>query len=383
MLGAVLGACGDDDRPAEAAFSAEEPGKVVALITTAVSVAGGGMASSTALNLARTPGAIRTADFSASSCDEYGQPKDMYQDNPAFPGTHTYCRLSVDDGSPETVQGSFSLIKKIACQIEKGGVVYDGSTKAITLAAGDCFSAEDMEDMGGGALDVNVVGSSPASFNSYFERGLVITVAMGEETMVYQLGTKVSGDSIEFASYETQGAGRSGAYSASLDLKTGLLRVENRTDRLTASCGDSCGFNKHMRVYATLNMVNNEPKDLLGLEFADASLNGGDQKSGSLVTAKGDMTSGIKARFFGATNGSMGQVTDESQFGTAANWVENTNTKCYTKTADDAATCGAGIDKFSSSTGFLLYGTYTASATYFANYAGMKFTSIDLNSEAP
>ncbi len=99
------------------------------------------------------------------------------------------------------------------------------------------------------------------------------------------------------------------------------------------------------------------------------------------------MTNGIKARAFTATNGSSGAPTSLSQYYTASNWTEVSNTKCYLGDEEDATTCGTGIAGFSTSSAFVLNSSASSAGTsalsFLTEFAGADFTVVDPNDELP
>lgn len=285
--------------------------------------------------------------------------------------------MAVNDGSPDTVQGAFSLIKKISCTVKKARVPYTGVATTVRITEdGVCFAAGDLDDMGG-EFDVTVTGSSPASFNSYFDRGLVIAVG----SMTFKLAAKVNGSNIEFATYEEDGSDRVGATFGSLDATTGILRAEARMQRLDCPDSGSCGWNRHWRVYAEYTGGSaNSPLKELSFAYSNISATPGQSGfGGALVTMSGDSTNGFKGRYW------AGPATNAAAYYVHGNWTEDTNSKCYLGGVDNATTCGAGQAGFTSNANFVLNSAGqtagTSQSDFFTTYAGKTWTSADPNVE--
>lgn len=138
----LLAACAQNNSTTPATststYSDSAPSGVITTIQSAVSVAGSNM-STTAL---MAQGTSIHPFLASTDCDTHGEPVISDQSNASYPGTLTYCKMSVNDGSPDTVQGGFQLAKNVSCALEKVGVTFDGvaATKNITVDS-TCFSA--------------------------------------------------------------------------------------------------------------------------------------------------------------------------------------------------------------------------------------------------
>lgn len=369
-----------DDEVTAAKYSAEKPSVLMGTIQTGIKAVGTDLTGVGTSSV----GDIRP-QFSESQCTTHGEPSGVSQSDASYPGLLTYCKMAINDGSPDTVQGGFQIVKAVSCAIENAGVTFDGVARDITITVDTtCFTQSQIDDMGVSSLSATVTASSPASFNSNFSRGIVIELT--DMDMTYKLGANVTSSKIEFVSMETEGTSKSGATLGSLDLTTGEIRFEARMDRIDCTTSGSCGWNRHLRIYADMSLVNGDPTDVESLSFGYSNISatpGQSSFSGLLISASGNLTDGIKARLWQATNGSGGSPTTKAHYATVGNWTEVTNTKCYTSSSEAATTCGAGIGLFTSSTAFVFAGTYT-SPTAFAEAAnGLTFTTVDLNTDVP
>nr|BFD66500.1 hypothetical protein HAGR004_15220 [Bdellovibrio sp. HAGR004] len=167
---------------------------------------------------------------------------------------------------------------------------------------------------------------------------------------------------------------------------------EGRFDRIDADgCGGgSCGWSRHYRVLLDLLDGTSEiiPEGIEGV-ISDIYDNSGTYYS-SMSTIKGSMTtgSGLTGIQYSASNASLAHVVD------ANNLTQNT-ISCFALDADPAAgACAgnAGITKGTGTLAFFLPGSTFKSETtaadkyldgdvWFANLAGLNFTSVSLAPE--
>jgi hypothetical protein len=380
----ALGCSSSGGSSGSAGFSSEAPSGLLGAVASAVAEAGVGAKGSNTQSV----GAI-TPLISSSDCDTHGDPAGGANStaDQRYPGYLTYCKLSVNDYSPDTIQGSFTGVKGIVCAVERSGLLaFDGVARTGTMTLGlDCFTQAQLTDMGVSSATVTITGSAPASFNSYYEKGIVLDVT-GFGT--YKVGAKVTATKIEVATYEEQSATKVGTTFGSLDFSTGILRAEARMQRIDCPDAGSCGWNRHWRVYANLAVSGTTVTDLNSISFAYSNIQappGQGSYGGVLVTTSGDMTSGIKARAFTAGDGLGGAPAATSDYYTAGNWTEVANVKCYLNGSEVAATCGTGIDGFSTNAYFVLESIGNTAGTtqsdFFSNYAGATFTAVDPNVE--
>lgn len=361
-------------------ISSETPDLALGLIQEGLAAIGSSLSTTT--RSLSTKGDVSVM-LDPSECDSHGYPTGVSNSDGRYPGVASYCQLKVNSGSPDTVQGGFEVTKAIACAVRKAGALYDGNPQTLTLTAdASCFTPSMLQDMPP-TFSAVVTGSSPASFNNHYERGLEIDVTgMG---MIFKMGTTVNNSVIEYITYEDGGTNKTGMTAGSLNRATGEIRYEARFDRIDCSENGSCGWNRHIRLYADMSLLpNGDPGELESISLAISNLYG-DMVSGQLVTASGNLTDGIKARYFFANNGTPGQpATNVSHFNSVGNWEEVVNTKCYTATSENGVGCDAGLDKFSSSTKFALTGTELSPLQIFNGLSSsMTFTSVNLDSDVP
>ncbi len=387
VVGFVLSSCGTTTASSSTAssYSAEKPSAIIKTVGTAVSKTGAGI--SVGATSIVTHRQLANQTLTSANCDTHGDPKvngaSISQSNVQYPGILTYCKMTVNDGSPDTVQGAFETPRGIACAIEKAGITFDGVARStnVTLDT-DCFTQAQLTDMGVSTFTATVTGTTPASFNSYYDKG--VRIQAPSISIDYTLGTKITGNKIEFASMEAE-TNRTGAFAGSFDTSTGELRYEGRMERIDCSTSGSCGWNRHIRIYADLAMSNGSPTSLESVSFAYSNVQappGQTGYGGVVVSASGNPTTGIKARAWQATNGASATPTATSQYNTIGNWSEVTNTYCYTSSSETATTCGTGLPLFTTDPSFVLTNTsHKTTEAFGAAYAGATYTTVDLNSD--
>lgn len=313
-----------------------------------------------------------------SVCDSHGEPL-VNSSNNDYPAMVFFCKIAKNTGSPDSVQGSYTLVKSISCMLEKAGLVFDGTTRSVTATPDTtCFTADQISNMGVSTMTISVTASKPAAFNTYFDAGIVMDIpSFG----TFKLASKVSGSKLEFIAMEDQSANeanKTGVYAASFDSSTGDLRFEARHDRFSCTTNSSCKWSRHDRIYAKLTMSSGEVSGIESISgiAAEISDNGGSSYYGKISTIKGDISSGVKARYFSAS------TSTSSNLGSFSNYSETNNTACYTQSSSSAS-CGSntGIALGSGSVPFSLHPStsYSSSATWLAGYSGMSFTSADFS----
>lgn len=368
-----------------------KPSSIMTSVQTAIATASTGMTTATLIEPASADGSIHPS-FVVSDCTDHGDPATAAvpggQSDVSYPGLLTYCKISKNDYSPDTVQGGFELVKSLSCALESSGITWDNAPHAVDLSiAAPCFNATQIANMGGGTMAITVTASTPASFNSYFDRSIVLTIpSFG----TFQFATKKTGNKFEFITYENQSATLKGTTYGSLDTSSGDLRFEARSERIDCATNGSCGWNRHIRIYANLTMsTSGTPTDLNSISFAYSNIQDSPGQSGPgglIVTASGNMTSGIKPRLWQATNGSGGPAATRADVYNIGKWTEVVNAKCYTRASTAAGTCGTGISGLAGNTYFLLpssgYTTgYTPSSTFITSYPGGSYTSVSLTTD--
>ena len=134
-------------------------------------------------------------------------------------------------------------------------------------------------------------------------------------------------------------------------------------------------------------MSGSTPTDLNTIEFAYSNIQflpGQTSLGGNLITAKGALSTGIKARLWNWDNSGSPTSADYSD---SARWQETTNTKCYSETSESAAGCATetGINKPSAgNTKFFLNGatdSHTSVSTWFTGITGQTFSSVNIEAD--
>ncbi|MBK7845081.1 MAG: hypothetical protein IPJ71_15595 [Bdellovibrionales bacterium] len=398
LLGSVISVMGcSSDSDSESAAPTTQVADAIGLVAKGVGAIGTGMTGTALMGSIR---AMTVTQFNTNRCDAHGRPlasaggADLSQSDEFYPYLHTYCAVSIKDG--DTVRGGFDLVRSLICTLEKGGIEFSGATQEIT----GNFNDTDCWPDGGpgdetGTITLSAVGSSPASFNSHYTKGVIFSVAsLG---LTFKIAANLDSDKIEFITHESwsgaaagDSAGDIGTMAGELTKSTGVLRFEKRDERVRSDCAASrCGWNRHTRLYAVLTMSNGEPQGVTSLSygFADIQANAATVNSsatdgyGRLITASGPLSSGIKARLFEtASSRSLAQVATVGQYS------EVTNTACATSAGfDDAADCtsNTGIGNFSTNAKFTLLSSTSRTSTdsWLSTFSGFNFTAVDLDTD--
>ena len=221
----------------------------------------------------------------------------------------------------DTVRGGFSLVEGLVCSLEKGGIEFNGVAQSITVDFLDTDCWPSGGPGGGGrptSASISATGSAPASFNANFEKGVIFTVA--DFGLTFKVAANISSDSIQFIAHESwsgaaagDSVGNTGVMAGSLNKTTGILQFEKRDERVRSTCANSsCGWNRHTRLTAQLTMSGGEPSGLSSLSygFADTQIPdptdlAAPNTHAVVITADGDLTSGIKANLFYAQNAAL------------------------------------------------------------------------------
>lgn len=320
----------------------------------------------------------------------------MSSSDHAYTGMKFFCFIAKDTGSPDSLQGAFGLFGNLSCSLEKQGMQWDGVQRTIdvTLSEGNgCFQAGQLSDgpcEGQSSCSMNVNVTASTLSGEYYDSSLVLEIG----DMYYRAKVKVSDGITELAvSNNGQGvANDEDVYSVKLDEANKRFAYEGRFDRIDAvGCGGgSCGWSRHYRVMLDLLDGTSEiiPESIEGA-ISDIYDNGGTFYS-SLSTIKGSMTSGtgLTGIQYSASDAVRANVVE------AANLSAGT-ASCFALDADPAAnTCAGnpGITKGTGTLAFFLPGSTFKSQTtaadkyldgdvWFANLAGLNFTSVSLAPE--
>ena len=392
FAGLIVGCSGGSSSPtiATATVSANKPSTAITAVSSAVAVAGTSMGSAgVSAAFVGAGGPVFHPMDITQDCSIHAEPLragvTVADADPDFPGKFMYCKLAYNTQDEESVQGAFAQVKAISCMLENAGLVFDGQAHSYTVTIDStCWSATQLAQMGGGgsSMTLSVTGTSPAAFNTYYQRGVTMTVPnVGD----MQLGTSVSTNKIEFMESEAISANsRYSSFVASLDYSTGDLRYELREDRYNDSADGSSsgGFSRHQRIYAKVATSGQSVTGLISVSAAQAetyngSIQGG--YGGRAVTASGDLVNGIKARFWSPAGASPSATSDLL---IASNWTETTNTRCYTSSGANGGGCSSGIAIPTSSGAdsfpFALIGaSYTNSVTWADALGAWTFTTAD------
>jgi hypothetical protein len=95
-------------------------------------------------------------------------------------------------------------------------------------------------------------------------------MGLGADTL--KIASKVSGSSVSFITEESQPDGRTETRAGSLDTVSGDLRYEARVERLGSTTPGTGGWNRHVRIYASLAMSGGAPSALKSVSFAYANI---------------------------------------------------------------------------------------------------------------
>jgi hypothetical protein len=395
LIAGIIFGCGGGSGGSSGA-TATAPSGVIGGIDTGVKGAGNGMGSTPAGGNAvaaldknfldfLVPTAFASGGGIDSVCDQHADPTAPFgarlnNSDADYPAMVFFCKVAKNSGDPDSVQGSYALVRGISCMMERAGIIFDGVDHVVTATVDThCFTAQQVGNMGVGTMTITVNASRPAAFNPHYDAGFTMDVpGFG----VFKLAAKVTGQKLEFIALEDQTAttaNKTGAYAASFDRASGLLQFESRHDRFFADssgpCGNSCGWSRHLRLVANLIVdANGAPTGLTNISGVFATLNGG-PLSGSynseIDTISGDTTNGIKARTYMYSGATIGHLDLGSSF------TETTNTQCYTSSVSNAGTCGPGVAWPTGAVPFNQYNAYTPPSAWLSGLTnGLAFTSV-------
>lgn len=341
----------------------------------------GGQLQSTALVSGLSSGSLKnTLTDVDEACDENARPmsggSEMNQNDPEYPARLIYCKVVKNTGSPDSIVGSYTQTKSIACALEHAGIEYDGVEHEATVQINsDCFTAEELADGEMPAsIQVTYKASKPAFFNENFQSGVEMTIT-GFGT--FALATSVDDSVIQFMGYENQGSTKTGVYMGQFDSASGEIRFEGRHERINCDEDHSCGWNRHDRIYLKCGSISDEGEcESVQKVQAAASDIFADPVGGQLATLSGDFSVGVKTRFYYNTGG---------DFTNEATWTEELSgaSRCYTHESPTAGDCSSnnGIQIQSDTILFPLFDSYTPATQWYKEVDGLDFTSIDLQNE--
>jgi len=344
---------------------------VITLIANGVHAAGNAMHTST-MNKTMT-----------SVCDEHGYPSVSQMDG-NYPGHLAHCFMSVDTG--DTVLGGFDMAIAMTCLMENAGVVYDGVARTITV---DSTVAEacGLPNSKSGTMSALVTASSPASFNANYSHGVIIDVS-GTVGGIFKIASNVDGTTSSFLTSESWADGSIGTTAGTMDTSTGDLWYESRVERNNCETESRCGWNRHTRIKASVTLTDGVPTGMSAMSFGYSNIQftpGQNSFGGIVVSAEGDMTDGIKARLWQATTDGVANhnATAATDYDVVGNWVEVTNSACYTSDSETATTCGDGLALFSTNTKFLLNATdsHVSVDDWLNTITGQTFTAVNMDED--
>lgn len=363
---------------------AADPSTVVTLVSQGVIAAG---TWTTVVKRADSaPGRIDIGNTLVPSyCDEHGYPNGISQSDPNYPGYLARCFMTVDSG--DTVLGGFSVPGMVSCMINAAGITYDGVSHEVAVTD-EMIAACGLQDSGltAGFL-LNLTGSTPAAFNANFSHGVVVDLSESLG-LTFKLATSVSGTVNSFITNESWSDGSIGTTAGTLDTASGDLWYESRVERNACVVSGRCGWNRHTRIRASLTMTGSEPTGLNSVSFGYSNIQftpGQDSFGGTVITASGDLTDGVKARLWSAGHNGDAQIqpTDASDYDILSNWIEVNNQACFTSTSETANTCGTGLPLFSTNTQFLLNATdsHLPVATWLGTLSGQTYANVDMDAD--
>ncbi|MGZ3770875.1 MAG: hypothetical protein ACXVCP_12175 [Bdellovibrio sp.] len=325
-----------------------------------------------------------------SVCNNHAQPLNgdgvtrLNNTDADYPAMVFFCTLAQNTHDPDTIQGSYEMVNAIACALKNAGLTWDGADHTVTMTVDStCFSAQQISNIGTSSMTITSNASQPASFNTHYDAGIIMTVP---NFGIFKVATKVTGTKIEFLVLEDQNsitANKTGSYAAAFDSSSGNLWFEARHDRFfastTGSCGNSCGWSRHIRILANMTMdAAGNPNGLVSVQGVSAALgtNTGPSYSSDINTISGDMTNGLKARNYANT-----VINSQSALADGASYTEHTNTKCYLANSSAGTGCGTGIQLTLSGTANFPFSqagaSYTSPTSWMTGLTtGLSFTTV-------
>ncbi len=371
MALASLAGCGAERTNPAASKDAADIATIIGGVDAGVKGLGSGLGDAAAVQLK----GLRTMDTASTHCTQHAEPTDgtgtadgnkLPQSDAEFALRGFYCRLVKDTGSPDSIPGSYTLVKNIACALKNaGGLTFDGTKRSVTMTIDTaCFTAEQVADMGASSMVIDVTAASPAADNAHYSHGVKLEIP---DFGTFQLMTKVTGSLLEFATIEDQGNDKTGTFFASFDESTGELRYEGRSDRFDCSGDGSCGWSRHDRFYAKVGLnadgsLNADGvRDVSGIH-SEAYAN---PVGGWVATIKGDVTSGLKPLLW---------TKSTSGIDTATGWTSTAQAAC-SSTGGCSGNDGIAMPT-SGSLPFTLVTGHSSSAAVFSGLtSGLTFTA--------
>jgi len=367
--------------------SANRPSEIFGAFDTAMASVGSNLVSSigTSSMMMRGSQLIKSSTIN-DLCDENGQPLDgtsmMAESDERYPARVFLCKIGLNSGSPDTIQGSYAALSDISCLLETEGIEYDGKQRTIKVNVVDSGCFEDISEMPE-EFEITVTASSPAAFNSNFSNGVELSIPVfGTFKMAFNV---TSANEFEFMAYEDQSSispNKDGAYVGKFDGPNGRILFEARHDRYNCSEENSCGWSRHDRIYVECDSVTGGACSGIKKISAAASEVYSSGPNGRISTMQGELATGIKARQFYASSDSG--ITAAADFNNPTKWSETSNTKCYTATSDSGACSGVtGISLPSGNFTFPLASGHTSNPSWHTTLGNLSFTSVTMDDDIP
>lgn len=362
--------------PSVVVVSSEKPSTVVNAVDNAISGLGDNMNDS---GVTASGASSKVNAQAVTGCNEYAQPLDsngnqMDQNDPHYPARIFFCKLAVNTGSPDSVRGTYSIMKNISCALEKAGLVFDGQAYDLVAPIDtDCFTQDQVDGIGVSSIQINVTASKPAAFNTYYDSGVVLSMSSG----TLMLAVKVTNETREFLFVEDstlESPNKTGGFAASFNKNTGELRFEARADRFLCVEPGSCGWSRHERIWARLLVFGDTIIGVNGFEgIASQIYSVNNTYYGEVSTLKGDLDFGLKGRLFLMNSNSSNDLAD------AALYNEVVNNKCYTYLSENW-NCGTNDGLNMPSMGQLPFNLHPAAnptgVLTWATEQGLDFTTV-------
>jgi hypothetical protein len=201
--------CSSGSTPAasigSATLDATKPSTGVAAVSSAVATAGTSMGSSGISTAFLGGGPVFHPDDISQDCSIHAAPErsgtPLTSADQDYPGKFIYCKMAYNTGDPESVQGAMSEVKSISCMLENDGLLWDGASHSYTVTTDtSCWTQQQLTNMGGGGtMTITATASMPASFNTYYARGISMSVpGIG----IVQIATTISANKVEFVASE-------------------------------------------------------------------------------------------------------------------------------------------------------------------------------------
>lgn len=367
----------DEEEETSSALTASDLSGVLDKVDEGVENVGNGLGGATPLKLKGKKVSQLAVD---DVCDDNAQVLNTVAvaGDPEYPALVHYCLIAQDTGSPDSVQGAYTLLKNISCALKRGGhIKFDGVERDVTMTLTTaCFTQQQIDDIGG-SLSATVTGSKPADLNSNYSHGIRIRVdAIGK---TFQMATNITGGQVSFVSSEQDDTGEDGAFAGTYDTSSGEVFFESRMDRYDGGCGtSSCGWSRHIRLYANTQGggASTEIEDYQGI-YTDISKNGANG-SGRVATAKGNLTDGLYVRYYSSPDVTRATLADASD----NTWTTTMTSTCYGGSATCTANTGIDFMSAGSNGNFLLLPTdttYSDGLTWAGSLDGLSFTTVNFS----